>query len=255
MPTHLPSCFKTGWSRWDIFLPAKALCLLAPPFVLRERLEVLTKGTTNRQGARSCCCSRLSCELLFITYVCRILSKYPSSSRRCVCGIAIQADNLFIVIWEHCPPRCSMSTRSGYLWKDNTTYTCNCRSVPSLPAKDVTFSWVRTTLRPPRILWGKSPEEQASVPQFQNHLSSECESAGYVLSSPPHSVSALSASNLHLFIWMYFKAVGWITKEYEKNHGPNGPLYVFREDPPVITRNTSVKMGNSEIAVFSLVNK
>lgn len=38
-----------------------------------------------------------------------------------------------------------------------------------------------------------------------------------------------------------------------KNHGLIGPLDVFREDPPI--RNTSVKMGNSEVAVFSIVNK
>lgn len=32
-----------------------------------------------------------------------------------------------------------------------------------------------------------------------------------------------------------FKAIGRKTKEYE-NHGLNGPLYVFREEPPIITK-------------------
>ena len=95
-------------------------------------------------------------------------------------------------------------------------------------AKDVSFNWVSVNFCPQKILW-ESSQEQASVPWFQTIYSLNTRVlVNYVFNSPLCGMCALTARNLYLFIWMYFKAVGRITKEYE-NHRWNGPFYVFRE--------------------------
>lgn len=196
--------------------------------------------TRNEQGvAWSCCCRWPSFELLFIMCVCCPLQFWS----RCVCGLPLQAGNLFILTWGlHCPVQCFLALCSRHLWKGDiicrwycyVAISCSPNPLPpwqkcvQLSVNTPTEDFLRTSQRSklqfhPFRLFILRTRGGGLVHYFQL----------------PSWLYACTHCKEILCIWMYFKAVGRITKEYE-DHELNGPLYVFRAEPPITTKEIPV---------------
>lgn len=208
------------------FLPRKALLSLCPFFILRKRQRCSWEEPWMSEGAWPCCCHRLSFELLFIIYVCCILNRRPLSFPAPV-TVCLWHSRVKQVIYLFSSKDCSV--HHGILWPfvpgiygRITSYANKIAMLHHPLAKDVSFTWMTVTLCPLKILW-ESPQEQASVPQ---HIlwTWECWLIMF-LTLLVVCTCALTARNLYHSVWMYFKAVGRKTKDYE-NRELNGPLYV-----------------------------
>lgn len=103
--------------------------------------------------------------------------------------------------WHHRQTKWSLCTPCPSSW-------------PSL-AKAMSLSWVSVT----NVHWRGL--EKAAVPQFQTIYSVNRRRLANSFANPPHCcIPTLTARILSLFLWMYFKAVGKITKECETMDRP-----------------------------------
>jgi hypothetical protein len=229
-PHNLPLFQNRGWLQQDTFFPPKSFVSLCHSLSLGKDHRCLWKEPWMT--------GRLALSLspiqlwTFIYYVCvpyfqQVAPLHPAQP---VCLRHPNPNRLYSNMRTGLHTWCSMTICSRCLWTDDIIWAWNgCFAPLPPPSKRCVLHSSEGNLLSTKDALRKSPRMKLRSHHFRLFIlwTWECWQGVFTTLFAIVCVRSLQVTYI-FFIWMYFEAVGRITKAYE-NHELNGPLYVFRQ--------------------------